>query len=174
VPGLYKIIDEILVNAADNKNRGNNINLVKLKIDAENGLFSVMNNRKGILIEVTILVTMTRRQAQGGKGVVLVKLANIYSKEFIVEIADPFSGKKYKQVFRKNMSIKEKPEITENKKGEEHTKISLKPDLARFSLPPESGIMRDMEALLSRRVDDMAGNLKDVKVWLNDERCGEQ
>ncbi|MCP3661546.1 MAG: hypothetical protein GY696_03455, partial [Gammaproteobacteria bacterium] len=33
VPGLYKIFDEILVNAADNKQRDPSMNLIKVNID---------------------------------------------------------------------------------------------------------------------------------------------
>jgi DNA topoisomerase-2 len=68
------------------------------------------------------------------------------------------------------MSVKEKPKITENKKGEEYTKIIFKPDLVKFNLPAENGLAGDMEALISKRVYDMAGTLRNVKVWLNDER----
>lgn len=34
VPGLYKIFDEILVNAADNKQRDKNMDTLKIDIDA--------------------------------------------------------------------------------------------------------------------------------------------
>jgi len=34
VPGLYKIFDEIIVNAADNKQRDKNMTCIKVKIDA--------------------------------------------------------------------------------------------------------------------------------------------
>lgn len=33
VPGLYKIFDEILVNAADNKQRDNKMNIIKININ---------------------------------------------------------------------------------------------------------------------------------------------
>lgn len=33
VPGLYKIFDEILVNAADNKQRDKKMDLIKIDID---------------------------------------------------------------------------------------------------------------------------------------------
>ena len=33
VPGLYKIFDEILVNAADNKQRDKSMNCIKIDID---------------------------------------------------------------------------------------------------------------------------------------------
>uniref|UniRef100_A0A8C3BS53 DNA topoisomerase 2 n=1 Tax=Cairina moschata TaxID=8855 RepID=A0A8C3BS53_CAIMO len=48
VPGLYKIFDEILVNAADNKQRDKNMSCIKVTIDPENNTISVWNNGKGI------------------------------------------------------------------------------------------------------------------------------
>ena len=33
-PGLYKIFDEIIVNAADNKQRDHRMNMIKVTIDA--------------------------------------------------------------------------------------------------------------------------------------------
>jgi DNA topoisomerase II len=43
VPALYKIFDEILVNAADNKIRDDTMN--KIKVDIDQGSF-INNNRK--------------------------------------------------------------------------------------------------------------------------------
>ena len=48
VPGLYKIFDEILVNAADNKVRDPNMSCIKITINAENNEIKVWNNGKGI------------------------------------------------------------------------------------------------------------------------------
>lgn len=47
VPGLYKIVDEILVNAADNFQRDRRMTLIDIKIDAKENTISVMNNGKG-------------------------------------------------------------------------------------------------------------------------------
>ena len=52
VPGLYKIFDEILVNAADNKQRDPRMDTIKVDIKPEEGLISIMNNGKGIPIEI--------------------------------------------------------------------------------------------------------------------------
>lgn len=52
VPGLYKIFDEILVNAADNKQNDKNMSEIKVRIDRVSGEISVRNNGKGIPIEV--------------------------------------------------------------------------------------------------------------------------
>ena len=55
VPGLYKIFDEILVNAADHKQRDPEMNVIKVEIDADKNQISVYNNGEGnkkILISV--------------------------------------------------------------------------------------------------------------------------
>merc|ERR1719153_1380650 len=44
VPGLYKIFDEILVNAADNKQRDPKMDTIKIDINAAENTISVMNN----------------------------------------------------------------------------------------------------------------------------------
>lgn len=48
VPGLYKIFDEILVNAADNKQRDPKMDCIKVDINVETNTISVWNNGKGI------------------------------------------------------------------------------------------------------------------------------
>lgn len=50
-PGLYKIYDEILVNAADNKQRDISMDKLEISIDQENNLISVKNNGKGLPVE---------------------------------------------------------------------------------------------------------------------------
>ena len=52
VPGLYKIFDEILVNAADNKIRDPSMDTIKVNVDRENGQISIYNNGRGIPIEI--------------------------------------------------------------------------------------------------------------------------
>lgn len=44
VPGLYKIFDEILVNAADNKQRDASMDRLEVSIDPEANVISVCNN----------------------------------------------------------------------------------------------------------------------------------
>ena len=52
VPGLYKIFDEILVNAADNFQRdSNSMTYIKVNFDQENNIISVKNNGKGIPVK---------------------------------------------------------------------------------------------------------------------------
>jgi DNA topoisomerase II len=48
VPGLYKIFDEIVVNAADNKQRDPSMDRINVTIDQEHNTISVWNNGNGI------------------------------------------------------------------------------------------------------------------------------
>jgi DNA topoisomerase-2 len=49
-PGLFKIFDEIVVNAADNKQRDPNMDKIDVVVDPESNQVSVKNNGKGIPI----------------------------------------------------------------------------------------------------------------------------
>ena len=184
VPGLYKIFDEILVNAADNKQRDKNMDTVKVTLDREKGEISVMNNGRGIPIEVHEkeqiyipelifghLLTSSNyddeeEKVTGGRNGYGAKLCNIFSNEFTLETADARTKKKYKQTWTKNMSAKGKAKITDNK-ADDFTKITFCPDFAKFKM---DGIDDDFEALVKRRVYDLAGTSRGVKVYLNGEK----
>lgn len=117
VPGLYKIFDEILVNAADNKQRDPTMDLVKVEIDAEANQISVYNNGDGIPVEIHAeekvyvpemifghLLTSSNyddnvKKTTGGRNGYGAKLTNIFSTEFIIETADGKRQRKYKQVY---------------------------------------------------------------------------
>ncbi|KAH8101531.1 type II DNA topoisomerase [Cristinia sonorae] len=185
VPGFFKIVDEILVNAADNKINDPNMDTLKVTVDPENNTISVYNNGRGIPIEMHSrekiyipelifghLLSSSNydddeKKLTGGRNGYGAKLANIYSTQFTVETADKNSSQKYSQTWTDNMSKMGKAKITKNGKGEEYTRVTFKPDLKRFGM---DSIDDDTVALLKKRVYDMAGTVKDVKVVLNDER----
>ncbi|KZF25188.1 DNA topoisomerase II [Xylona heveae TC161] len=184
VPGLYKIFDEIVVNAADNKQNDQKMDAIKVTIDREKGEISVWNNGKGIPIEMHKkekiyipemifghLLTSSnyddnQQKVTGGRNGFGAKLCNIFSTEFNLETADSQMGKKYKQTWTNNMTNMEKAKIT-SCKGDDYTKVTFKPDFAKFGM---DGIDDDFEALVMRRVYDLAGTSRGVKVHLNGER----
>lgn len=116
VPGLYKIFDEILVNAADNKQRDPRMDSLKVTIDAEKNMISVYNNGDGVPVEMHreenvyvpelifghLLTSSnyddTVKKTTGGRNGYGAKLSNIFSTEFVIETADSKNGLKYKQV----------------------------------------------------------------------------
>ncbi|KAL9420945.1 hypothetical protein AB3S75_038503 [Citrus x aurantiifolia] len=186
VPGLYKIFDEILVNAADNKQRDPKMDAVKVVIDQEHDLISVYNSGDGVPVEIHQeegvyvpelifghLLTSSNyddnvKKTTGGRNGYGAKLTNIFSTEFIIETADGKRLKKYKQVFTNNMGKKSEPNISKCKVGENWTKVSFKPDLAKFNM---THLEDDVVALMKKRVVDLAGCLgKSVKVDLNGHR----
>lgn len=157
---------------------------LKVTIDVENGEISVYNNGRGIPIEIHSAEKIyipelifghllsssnyddDEKKLTGGRNGYGAKLAKIYSHEFTVDTADKNSGQKYKQTWTENMGKVGKAKITKNSKGEEYTRITFRPDLKRFGM---DHIDEDTVALLKKRVYDMAGVIKDVKVYLNDE-----
>merc|ERR1712077_46358 len=52
VPGFYKIFDEILVNAADNKQRDKKMDTIKIDIKPEENTIRIYNNGQGIPVEM--------------------------------------------------------------------------------------------------------------------------
>lgn len=181
VPGIFKIFDEILVNAADNKANDKNMDELKVTIDREKGEISVWNNGRGIPIEIHSkekiyipemifghLLTGSnydddQAKITGGRNGYGAKLCNIFSTTFTVETADARQKKKYKQTWTKNMSEMGKAKITDHK-GEDFTKVTFYPDFAKFGM---TGIDDDLEGLFKRRVYDLAGTCKGVAVKLN-------
>lgn len=155
---------------------------IKVLIDRESNLISVYNNGRGIPVTVHKeegvyvpelifghLLTSSnyddnQKKVTGGRNGYGAKLCNIFSTEFIVETADKERELKYRQTFNDNMSKKGKPRVTANKRGEEFTRISFKPDLAKFKL---TEMDEDFEALIKKRVYDLAGCVQGVSVYLN-------
>jgi len=121
VPGLYKIFDEILVNAADNKQRDKSMNTIKIDIDPERNMVSVWNNGQGIPVTMhkeqkMYVPTMIfghlltssnynddEKKVTGGRNGYGAKLCNIFSTSFTVETATREYKKSFKQTWGNNM-----------------------------------------------------------------------
>ncbi|KAG0724301.1 DNA topoisomerase 2 [Chionoecetes opilio] len=184
VPGLYKIFDEILVNAADNKQRDPKMDTIKVDIDSENNIVSIYNNGKGIPVvmhkeEKMYVATMifghlltssnyndAEQKVTGGRNGYGAKLCNIFSTKFTVETASEDYGLSYKQTWAENMSKSSEPKI-KNFDGNDFTKITFSPDLKKFKM---DSLNEDIVALMSRRAYDMAASTRGVKVFLNGKR----
>jgi DNA topoisomerase II len=186
VPGLYKIFDEIIVNAADNKIRDPRMTTIKVTIDPGRNEISVYNDGRGVPVRVHAkenvyvpelifghLLTSSNyddneKKVTGGRNGYGAKLCNIFSKEFIVETVDGEVKKRYIQRYRDNMSAREEPEISKYTNGE-FTRITFKPDLKRFKM---DRLDEDAVSLLKKRVYDLSGVVQNVRVFLNGERIG--
>eukprot|EP00746_Dinoflagellata_sp_MGD_P162675 gnl/MRDRNA2_/MRDRNA2_90336_c0_seq1.p1 gnl/MRDRNA2_/MRDRNA2_90336_c0~~gnl/MRDRNA2_/MRDRNA2_90336_c0_seq1.p1 ORF type:complete len:1412 (-),score=403.96 gnl/MRDRNA2_/MRDRNA2_90336_c0_seq1:195-4430(-) len=186
VPALYKIFDEILVNAADNLVRDpKGMDTITIDIDKEDNKVSIMNNGKGVPVQMHKehncyvpelifghLLTSdnyndSEKKVTGGRNGYGAKLTNVFSKKFIIETADKKAGQKFVQVFEDNMSKKNKPKITSGYTGAEYTKVTFHPDLARFGM---TTLDDDIVGLFMKRAFDLAGSTgltKRCKVVLN-------
>lgn len=181
VPGLYKIFDEILVNAADNKQRDPKMSCIRVTIDPENNLISIWNNGKGIpVVEHKVekmyvpalifgqLLTSSNydddeKKVTGGRNGYGAKLCNIFSTKFTVETASREYKKMFKQTWMDNMGRAGEMELKPFS-GEDYTCITFQPDLSKFKM---QSLDKDIVALMVRRAYDIAGSTKDVKVFLN-------
>ncbi|XP_028453802.1 DNA topoisomerase 2-beta isoform X2 [Perca flavescens] len=184
VPGLYKIFDEILVNAADNKQRDKNMNAIKITIDPESNTISVWNNGKGIpvvehkdekmyvpaLIFGHLLTSSNydddEKKVTGGRNGYGAKLCNIFSTKFTVETACKEYRHSFKQTWQNNMNKTSDPKI-KFFDGDDFTCVTFQPDLSKFKMDK---LDKDIVALLTRRAYDVAGSCRGVKVTLNGKK----
>ncbi|CAG9794048.1 unnamed protein product [Diatraea saccharalis] len=185
VPGLYKIYDEILVNAADNKQRDPKMDIIKIDINQEQNTISVYNNGCGIPVvmhkeEKMYVPTMIfghlltssnyndeEEKVTGGRNGYGAKLCNIFSTKFTVETASKQYKKHFKQTWGSNMTKASEPKVKESGKDDDFTKVTFSPDLAKFKMEK---LEDDIVALMSRRAYDVAASSHGVKVYLNGER----
>lgn len=184
VPGLYKIFDEILVNAFDHwRNFPNIVDEIRINIDKENNKITVINNGPGIDVvehptyNVYIpemlfgeLLTSTNyndniKRTTGGRNGYGAKLTNIFSTFFSIETIDLPRKLKFYQEYKNNLSEKSDPVIESiNKIKTAYTKIEFIPDLKKFNL---NNLTDDIISLLVKRIYDIAGLSNKLKVYYN-------
>merc|ERR1711871_1404294 len=187
VPAFYKVFDELIVNARDHSVNDSTCNTIKVDIDQEESMISVYNNGdNGIPVEIhkehkiyipsLIFGEMltgsnfddSEKRTTGGRNGYGAKLANIFSKKFIVEVVDSKQKKRFTQIFEDNMSIKNEPVIEKlTKKEKSYVKITFYPDLEKFKL---KNISNNLMALFQKRVNDISATTNSkVKVYFNEE-----
>ncbi len=186
-PGLYKIVDELIVNAYDQSIRDSTLKNIKCDINSKS--FTIFNDGIGIDVEkhpvhkiyvpeliFANLLTSTNyddseQRITGGTHGLGAKLSAIFSTKFIVEVWDSKRKKYYKQEFENNLSKISKPEINSfdsykiNIKG--GVKITMFPDFNKFKC---NGFSTDMINLISRRVIDLIClTNKSINIYLNNQ-----
>ena len=158
---------------------------LKVDIDMENCCIKIMNNGRGLPIEIHKehkiyipemvfghLLTSDNyndqeKKVTGGRNGYGAKLANIFSTKFVVSTADSSRGLKYRQVFEKNMSAMREAKI-DKYAGDDYTEVTFYPDMTKFGMP---GLDLDIVSLMMKRVYDIAGAIGEkCKVYLNGKR----
>ncbi|XGW14549.1 hypothetical protein V3C99_000671, partial [Haemonchus contortus] len=181
-PALLKIFDEILVNAADNKQRDPAMDELRVDVDQKGGKISIFNNGRGLPIEIhpiegiyvpTLifgnLFTSSNYDDKevkvvGGRNGYGAKLCNIFSKEFVVETSSHQGGKTFRQVWTKNMREFGEPVVVEVPQAIDGTRITFRPDLAKFGVTALDDAICKM---FRKRTYDVAGTLRNVSVYYN-------
>jgi DNA topoisomerase-2 len=154
--GLLRIYIEALSNAIDNVWRSRQAGLkplkIKIHIDPETGRTSIWNDGLHILVEIheneniynpelifghllsgSNLDDSQERLCSGRNGLG-IKLLNVFSKQFNIEVGDPDNKKLYKQEWRNNMRDVDRPTIKEYKNKTGYTLISWTPDFSKFGM----------------------------------------
>lgn len=197
--GFIKIFAEVMCNAIDNVwnsiQNGVKTNFIKFYINKETNTFTIFNDGLNIstknhpkenipLPEMIFGVLLTssnyndnEERMTSGRNGYGIKLTNIFSTSFEVEIYNKEEGILYTQLWENNMKKKNSPilskkgfpkSIEEGKNG--YTKITWKPDMNRFNL---KNISDDLFAVFEKFILDTAmavGLLNNTKVMYNDKR----
>jgi DNA topoisomerase-2 len=174
VPALYKIVDEILVNAADNTQRETPTTRIDVSLDPQSGRISVWNDGNVIpvrkhrsidqwLPELAFGSLLTsdnyddsKLRTTGGRNGVGATCTNILSSCFRVEVVDLAANQKFSQVWTGNMAESPNgPQVTAPlKKDRQGVLVEFTPDYRYFNV---DGLDADTLGLLRRRVHDIAG-----------------
>lgn len=191
VPGLYKIFDEVLVNCIDQSKVDDRLTKVKVSIDQEAGKVTVYNDGRGIPVEkhpnmtdsftpeVIFGVLLsgsnyddTVERVVGGRNGLGVKLTNIFSTSFELEVVDSERGLKLTQKWNK-MQRKGEPKVTrlrDNHNSTSYVKVSFVPDLSYFGVEKLSDAL---VAFFHKRVLDAAACTPErVGVYLDGKKVG--
>lgn len=174
IEGLVKIINELIDNTIDNTNRDPPTKTIKVEIkddyvtvindgchipivqkDCGNG---VVDWIPSVIFGVCLSGTNFDEERKGiGLNGLGVKLANILSSEFSVELYDPVEKKLFQQSWSNNMSQVDKP-LIRKKKNPNHsweiTKVRMKPKLKLFHKNLKK------ENIKIRKVEDVADYVK--------------
>ena len=193
-PGLYKLFDEIIVNARDEYIRSTTtasttIKHIDVTVTSQDGdtTISIENDGDGIAIEMDkeqqvmipemifghLLTSSnydtTEQKIVGGRNGYGSKAVNILSKRFQVDIKHPASKQQYAQTWSDNMYKVEKPKIKKYAAAKGMVKITFVPDRSRFmGAFDATGIIADMIQVFHTRTVEIASLFhKDVKVTWN-------
>jgi DNA topoisomerase-2 len=161
-PALFKMIDEIIVNAIDHYvSYPKHVNEIRINISTD-GVISVYNDGPGITIEKTKNISgismytpqlifseflagsnldddEIKERVVGGQNGLGAKITAVFSKYFTIETTDIINKKNYVQTFSNGLQIIGDPIIKplsscDKHMKKSHTKISFLPDYTEFKL----------------------------------------
>ena len=193
IPGLYKLADEGIVNCCDHVVRmigspsadKKFVSYIDISIESD-GTITMANDGNGIDVakhpeydlwipemifghlRTSTNYNKDEKKIVGGKNGFGFKLVLIWSTYGRIETVDHTRGLKYVQEFGNNLDIIKPPVITKCASTRPYTKVTFKPDYARFGI---DGLTHDMFALLKKRVYDIGAvvnqTIKKIKIGYN-------
>lgn len=197
VPALYKIVDEVVVNATDQwiriksdpKPDSKPVKNIKINVDKASGFIEIQNDGDSIDVEKhpsyddlyipemifgQLLTSTNYDKGKDGKESVVsgvhglgVKLCNVFSKEFHIDLVDHRRKRQYSQSWTDNMKSKTTPVVKYSAKSP-YTHVRFLPDYERFGL---TGLTDDMYNLIRKRAyDACACTDHTVAIYFNDEK----
>jgi DNA topoisomerase-2 len=194
IPALYKLFDEVIVNARDHVIRmiqSNHpdkklVTSIDITIDETTGMITIANDgngvdvvkhpTEGIWIPELIFANLrsstnydkTEKKVVGGSNGIGSKAVFIWSTYSKIETVDHIRGLKYEQEFHQNLEKIDIPKVTKTK-SKPYTSVSFLPDYQRFGL--KNGLTTDIISLLKKRVFDIAAvtdhSVKKIKIEYN-------
>ena len=199
IPGLYKLFDEGIVNmrdhvvrqaqaVADGKADALPVTCLDVTCSAVDGTICMTNDGNGIDVaqhpehklwipEMIFghLRTSTnydenkKEKIVGGKNGFGFKLVLIWSTWGSIETVDHVRGLKYYQEFHSNLTTISPPKITKCTKTKPYTKVSFRPDYARFGLASNVPTPDTMALFMKRVFDIAAVTDRSIRVKYNGE-----
>ena len=167
-PGLYKCIDELIVNARDHSEDAKN-KVTSIDISIRENTIVVTNNGKGIplnkhseygiyipeLIFGNMLTSTnyddTKTRTTGGRNGIGAKAANIYSDRFCVDLVT--GGKTYRQEWKNRMGDCCEPVVGVAKGEKDRVCIEYTPCYEAFGM---KGMTVGMKEMILKRAFDIA------------------
>ena len=187
--GLIRLFIEALSNAADNivRSREHNIKASYIKINITQNSIEVINdglwipvvkNEQGQYIPELIFSSLfsssnyndEEERLTSGLNGLGIKLANIFSESFQVEVVDPEHKLKFTQEWTKNSQETILQKVVKSQLKTGRTQVKFKPDLHRFGV---KSIDTSYIAAMQKLALDIAF-IYDIKVIFNDQpfKCG--
>ena len=194
IPALYKLFDEVIVNARDHVIRmiqsthpdKKLVTSIEITINEETGMITISNDgngvdvvkhpTEGIWIPELIFANLrsstnydkSEKKVVGGSNGIGSKAVFIWSTYSKIETVDHIRGLKYEQEFHQNLEKVDTPKVTKTK-SKPYTSVSFIPDYQRFGL--KTGLTTDIISLLKKRVYDIAAvtdhSVKKIKIEYN-------
>jgi len=194
IPALYKLFDEVIVNARDHVIRmiqsanpdKKLVTSIDITINETTGMITIVNDgngvdvvkhpTEGIWIPELIFANLrsstnydkNEKKVVGGSNGIGSKAVFIWSTYSKIETVDHIRGLKYEQEFHQNLEKVDSPKISKTK-TKSYTSVSFIPDYQRFGL--KNGLTSDIISLLKKRVYDIAAvtdhSVKKIKIEYN-------